>query len=354
MEKTGEKKNTAFYDIEYIKQIPVSQVLDDYGIAVKKGMFSVRNERTPSCKIYPDTNSWADFGGAAVRGGSPIDLVRAIGGVDFKEAIQILGERYNAPLLRGQKQDSHNKVIGNAQYALIGIVGNPVFKNILKPEYAESLTYETIQHCREQYNITMNQLFRSDPGTYTAILKSEALPFMKRFQNEYLVSLHTLESTGRQFEHNSNEIQYARFNAQEAFKDYLAAYKVLQAAAKNTELEIRGLRPDYASDYAAIGKKSIEIGAYPYADLKLSGPLHHMGIPYGDFLVLNDAVYDDDLDVPPFSAHLKGDTVTLSCRAQDENMFRGITDSIAAMASMDKAPKAPHQPGHDHDFEMEL
>lgn len=352
------EKGIIRYDLEFIKQIPLEQILADYGIAVRNGFFKTRAENTASCKLYHETNTWSDFGGAAeLRGGGPSQLVSAITGMKWKEAVSELGERYNAPVLQGEKQSNNNKAIGDAQYTLIGIAARPAYANILKPEYADYFSYEHIQNYRQNFDISMNELHTKDPNTYAAIIKSEAIPFMRDFHTEYLRQLHILRETELDNGSGSRTHQAIKHITDEVAKDYQVAYKVLEKAVKGTDMDIAKMRPDYEKDYATIQKKSIEIGVYPYSQLKQqSGQLHHIKCSYADYRTFSNAVVNEELAVPRFAAHVKDQTVTLSCRPQDANTFRGIMSSIGAMAQMVNQKTMPHSPayqaGQQHGMEM--
>ena len=62
-------------DADTVKEIPMDEVLKFYGIEAKRGMINcpIHGEKTPSCKIYHNTNSFYCFG--CHKGGSPIDFV---------------------------------------------------------------------------------------------------------------------------------------------------------------------------------------------------------------------------------------------------------------------------------------
>ena len=92
-----------YYNLEDIKAIPLEAILNDYGIDVKKGKFALRDERTPSAKIYPETNTWADFGGGDARGGTTVNLVMQQEGLSWEEAVQALGARYNVPTIENDR-----------------------------------------------------------------------------------------------------------------------------------------------------------------------------------------------------------------------------------------------------------
>lgn len=81
-------KNRIKIDIDAIKKIPIEKILSIRGIQNNRGMFKVRNEKTPSCHFDKDKNLWIDYGSG--EGGSVIDLYMKINNYNFKEAIKEL------------------------------------------------------------------------------------------------------------------------------------------------------------------------------------------------------------------------------------------------------------------------
>lgn len=88
----------AVTDLDVLKQIPITDVLDEAGFdyVPRPGGFkmSVRDERTPSCHIYTDNNSFFDYGSG--RGGSVIDFVMYVMGCNLERAIMFL-ESFDIP-----------------------------------------------------------------------------------------------------------------------------------------------------------------------------------------------------------------------------------------------------------------
>ena len=81
-------RNRIKIDVEAIKKIPIEKILQMHGIGHNRGMFKIRNEKTPSCHFSKDKNLWVDHGSG--EGGSVIDLYMKINGYNFKEAIKEL------------------------------------------------------------------------------------------------------------------------------------------------------------------------------------------------------------------------------------------------------------------------
>ncbi len=83
------------FDIENIKKINIVDYLQSKGIAPvgtegNKVVYNLRNERTPSVKVYTDANTFYDFGNKT--GGSIIDLVKYLNGCNEYDAMKELTE----------------------------------------------------------------------------------------------------------------------------------------------------------------------------------------------------------------------------------------------------------------------
>lgn len=101
MTRTFNNKSSGrgYYDLDKIKEIPITDVLSDlYGIEARQhgrsqAYCAIRDEKTPSCCLYLDTNSFCDYGDGN-RGGNVINLVEYLSNCEFKDAVQMLAERY--------------------------------------------------------------------------------------------------------------------------------------------------------------------------------------------------------------------------------------------------------------------
>lgn len=87
---SGDKKQTLF-DLDTIKQIPITQFLGDYAMKSSTRVHYKapwRNETKASLVVYTQSNTWWDFG--ASIGGSNIDFIMKKEGLDFIEAVKYL------------------------------------------------------------------------------------------------------------------------------------------------------------------------------------------------------------------------------------------------------------------------
>lgn len=341
------------FDLEYIKGISVEKLLEDYGIKLERNFFKIRAERTASCKYYSETNSWSDFGGSDIRGGGPIQLAQAVEGISWQEAIQVLGQRYDAPVLNAPKSEDKN--ITDSQYKILGLVGSPVSDNILPT--LTNKTQQNILSTIEKYSMGMNQLASTEPATYTSLLTYVALPHVKEHQNIYLQSLHTLALEEKKGV-NANEVVLLMNKdfAKQAYEDYSHLYSLLEKVCKGTDLDIKQFRPDYVSDYQSILKKSVEIGEYPYSKLKqLPGENHHQKISLGEYQYLSNAINYEGIKVDaPFSAFVKDETVTISYKAEHGNTIQGLLQSVKYCFNQERSIQADHSISHtnnEHEYE---
>ncbi len=82
-------RHSANYDKETAQGYKCRQILVDHNIPITpQGFFKIRNERTPSCKLYEESNSWFDHG--SQEGGDSISLYMNINNCNFIEAVKEL------------------------------------------------------------------------------------------------------------------------------------------------------------------------------------------------------------------------------------------------------------------------
>ena len=76
--------NEQKFDLEYIKQIPISQIVE----VGKNNFFKLRDEKTASVYWYKSSNTFYDFG--TCEGGDVIDLFIKLNSCNFVEACKAL------------------------------------------------------------------------------------------------------------------------------------------------------------------------------------------------------------------------------------------------------------------------
>lgn len=90
--------------IEEIKNgINIKDLVSELGIEIYKNNFIYsiyKTEKTPSLKIYPETNSFYCF--ATGQGGDVIDFYKDYYGIDIKQAVKELAQRLGLEIVRGE------------------------------------------------------------------------------------------------------------------------------------------------------------------------------------------------------------------------------------------------------------
>lgn len=140
-------------------KIPITEILNsvyncrpDRQSGNKLIYFSpVRNERTPSFFVYPNDNTWHDFG--AEKGGGSIDLVLELSKVDVSSALDILQKMRPSDYkvkFDPKKQNSVTrveKVRDITSRALINYINNRSISFSIAYQYLKEITYSNNGKC---------------------------------------------------------------------------------------------------------------------------------------------------------------------------------------------------------------
>ena len=182
------------YDIDKIKEIPIKDVCDMLGITLGKksgaNIFgSIRNERTGSFSINPEKNIWRDWG--TNEGGSNIDLVMKVEGIDNGKAIQRLGEHFN--LQNENSTTQYNPLPTKKQFAEIGIISDRTLSNFDLDLKKQSL--EKLEELETKYSLSINELSKKNPQFYHKIIDKKALPIISEERN---LLIDTLSKYGKE------------------------------------------------------------------------------------------------------------------------------------------------------------
>ncbi len=173
------------YDIKAIKAIPVADIARKYGIDLEKkhGRLwgKLRNEKTASFSINIAKNLWYDFG--AGKGGSVIDLVMELEGVDRTAAINKLAEEYD---LKNEVSKGWHPLT-DSQYRELG----------LKPEIA-TLNYnydlqihtpEQLSRWNEKYGMPLRELAEKIPDTYNKLVSKVGMDMINSIRDAYFTKI---------------------------------------------------------------------------------------------------------------------------------------------------------------------
>ncbi|MBD3362103.1 DNA primase [Candidatus Dojkabacteria bacterium] len=78
------------HDVEVARGVDIENLFNRFGINLRKkfAICPFHDDKNPSLRVYPKTNSWYCFG--CGRGGDTIDFVIKIAKVDFKKAVDLI------------------------------------------------------------------------------------------------------------------------------------------------------------------------------------------------------------------------------------------------------------------------
>lgn len=317
------------YDLDAMREIPINEVLADYGIKLGRGnFFKIRNERSASVKYYPHNNSWYDFG--VNEGGGVIELVMALDNIDAGEAIQRLGKQYHIRELYMPKNAERFNWLTNSEFQLIGIdAKHPL--HIPENPYS-SYTEEQITRLQEAMNLPMNELLEKSPEQYKAVLETVAFPYVRSQQMWYYSSLDSLAVAEKKHGSNSWEVRLFQETGRKNFDEYSKIYTALRNSAYNVRLDVSQFKPDFDNDLNLARQKrlKIEIGDYPYSEYKkLPGPNIYRQISREYYNELENQIHDGQLAVNcPFCAFLQDGKVNLVYKSPDKELFDDLIRRI--------------------------
>lgn len=311
--------HSGFYDLDKIKEIPITDVLTDlYGIEVHKrgsnrAFCDIRGEKTPSCCLYLDSNSFCDFGDGN-RGGNVVNLVQLLSNVEFKEAVNILADRYG---IASEKVNGENILPTNSQYAKIGIQADMASKNFSFDFDRYGL--ERTKVFAEKYRIPVQELAKQEPKIYHNMLRNVAIPEVNTCRNLYYKSLYTsyllcasfgvslTDTMVKELEDNLNELKKVEEIMQRAITD-------------KTLLNFVPRQYDVEKDLNDIlnGKIEFEIGNTNYAELKKEANrtqknLSFKKIPYDEWARTFSSINF------PYAAYVNGANHEVNIIVQGEN-----------------------------------
>lgn len=316
-----------YYDIEQLKEIPIAEILHEYGIdevtqAGGKFVTSVRNEKEPSFYIYPETNTFYDFGMQV--GGNGINLVAYLENCDNTRAIYRLAEMFNIqPVVHRREQTDLS--LTDAQYSKIGISGDLATKNFDFDidKYGERKTAQFA----EKYNMSVNELAKKYPDNYNNILKRKAIPYVYDLRNDYLSNCFNSDmmckAVGVDILSNTTYQQNILPFKQRAEE----AEKVLRAAIRDDTLKskVRYHKYDIEKDIQNIrsGKQQFEIGTEKYAKLKECAAAADETLAYNKYSLEEfwELKNGGKLDTYSYAAFVKGDTVNVAFRPEELKLF---------------------------------
>lgn len=183
------------YDINRLNEIKLEDICSIYGIKLKASgrnfVGRLRDEKTPSFRIYTNNNIWIDFG-TNEKGGS-IKLIQKLEGVSWNVAIKILADKFGI-----SKNKTNYTMPTKSQFEFIGINSDRAISNFIID--LEKQPLEKLEEWEEKYSISMYELSKKNLYIYHKLLDSRALPiiyeernYFKHLQEKYLTLENELE-----------------------------------------------------------------------------------------------------------------------------------------------------------------
>lgn len=316
-----------YYDKNVLKEIPIAEVAEAFGIeVVRKGggaWCCLREERTPSCKLYETTNTWCDFGDGN-RGGDTISFVAYAENISNDAAMQRLAERFNvAPVIRdaGQKPSLSFK-----QWEKIGIAGELATMNFNFD--IDKYGVEKTAAFSEKYRMSVNELREQYPKVYENMLRYRAIPYVYDQRQEYYRTVWNQDlinrSVGLDLLARSDAVGELRLMA----SGMNNVESIMQSAAEETAIRYKPVAYDVLSDIKKIraGEISFEVGNVRYFDLKSTVQSAGQKLAYIDrpITVEQYAAKQTALDTIEHAAFVKGDSVNIAVKPNDAGQLQSI------------------------------
>lgn len=171
------------FNLEEIKSIPIQDVCNLLGIRLDKrsgaNIFGkLRNEKTSSFSINPEKNIWRDWG--INKGGSTIDLVMEVEGLDRGKAIKYLADSFN---IQGEKNE-YSSLPSKNQFKEIGIISDRAIANFDINLEVQSI--EAVEKLEDKYSVSMFELSKTNPTMYHRLINKKALPLIDNDRAELI------------------------------------------------------------------------------------------------------------------------------------------------------------------------
>jgi len=322
---TTNRKN--FYDMSQIRDIPIQDVCRYLGIPIipKGGKLwcKLRDERTASTILHPESNTFHDFG--TNQHGDAVDIVCAVNGVSKAEAIRFLAEAFH---ISPETPAQHSGQLSDWEYRQIGIAGDLATKNFSFD--IERQGTQRVMQLSQRYGIPMNDLRRNHPRVYAQVLRQKAIPFVTGLRNTYYLDVFSQYSLAKSIgaaQAFSSEQVRAEF-VQE-IEQLQRAESILLRACQHTSIQPRPVGSyEPESDLAKIlsGDIKISLSEKSSWDMNRIAKARKTAVKYrtvdvGQYL-------SGKLDSFTHSAFLKKDTVVVGYLETDYRQIKAALDTM--------------------------
>ena len=312
------KESKPFYDYEALREIPIEEVCETFGVEVKRangGMWcKIRDEKTPSVKLYEKTNTFCDFG-AGNQGGGTIELVAYINDCDYQTAAASLANAFGIEPMNKYEFDIKPELT-DRQYAKIGLYGDRATKNFTFD--LEKYSLAQTKRLSDKYAMSMNVLKEKHPGVYESLLRDRAIPYLKEARQDYYSALHGGMRLDKELGITNITAEHFLPEIQQTARELNSVEKVMAQAVKDTKIEFKPVQHDPVKDYKAIasGKIEVQVGTIEYSLLKKQEADTGKKLFYCS---VSEVEYAKNQDIAKIehAAFLKKDVVKISCTQED-------------------------------------
>ena len=326
-------KVNPFYEIDRIKEIPIADLCRNVlGLECSRRgdrtWCKLRPERTASTLLNENRNTYYDFG--TTEHGDIINLVSSVMHIDYKAAIQFLGETYGIPAAdRRQGLSSHE--LTSWEYAKLGIYADLATKNF---EFnTDRMPYERICEISEKYSIPMNELRKKHPKIYERIIRQKALSHVRGLRNEYYLDLWNQYQTAT---HMGNPSLFFTPETFAYFDDQLKALReaerILSKAVQGTQIHLRPMgeyEPAKDLELISDGKVKPTLGPAGYQEMQDAAKLadstvHYRTVDYDRYVQHMMQPAEELL----YSAFLRSGRVVIGYLTADYDRFKPYFDQM--------------------------
>lgn len=338
---TRDKENTAYYELDELKSIPIVDVATALGLEVTtKGggkWCKVRDERTASCKLYEHTNSYSDFG--IGRAGDTIDFVAYVKEVSNVVAIGELARMFHIQPINHVIQ-SEQCELSYAQYEKIGISGELATENF--DFDLNKYGVEKTQAFSDKYRMTVNELKKQYPKVYENMIKARAIPYLYNQRQQYYRLLWTTDRLHRECGGDLAQMPPVVGEFFEKARQLNSADKIMQQAVRNTNIRYTPVTLDVRKDITAIreGTLSFEVGTQNYYDLKKGETARGHKLCFKEVSASDYEEGKEVLSGIKYAAFVKGDKVNLAYRLSDTDKINEVFPKRRQQGASQYKPKA--------------
>ena len=324
-----------FYDLDKIKQVPILEICNHFGIELERKGGSIwcklRPERTASVIVHPDTNTYHDFG--INQTGDTIGLLSAYLGIERGDAIrQIADAFYISPENPRTGLTSNELTVW--EYKKIGLDGQMATRN-----FDFDLSRQDIKRVSElslRYAMPMNVLKKNNPRIYERLLMQRAIPHVRDLRNDYYMEVFSKYNLSKAV--GSLDVFYRSVengDFADMIKELQTSERILERACKGTQIKARPVGiydPRTDIDKLLTGELKIALGTATYQEMKRLSQRENSQIKYRtvDFNGFMDAV--PELAEFSHSAFIKDGKVVVGFLERDHDKMKPILGKIRSQS----------------------